>query len=52
MQAELIRRMGRIYEIEDFDNKKRDRAGLPELRKVIEDVEKLFEGKKINERLG
>jgi heterodisulfide reductase subunit C len=51
MQAELIRQMGRIYEIEDFDNKKRTRAGLPELRKVLEDVRTLFEGQKINERL-
>ena len=51
-QAELIRGMGRIYEIEDFDNKKRARAGLPELRKKIEDIKTLFEGQKLNERLG
>jgi ferredoxin len=51
-QAELIRGMGRIYEIEDFDNKKRIRAGLPELRKTIEEVKTLFERQKLNERLG
>jgi len=51
-QAELIRRMGRIYEIEDFDNKKRVRAGLPELRKTLEDIQALFERQKLNERLG
>jgi heterodisulfide reductase subunit C len=51
-QAELIRGMGRIYEIEDFDNKKRARAGLPELRKTIEEVKTLFERQKLNERLG
>jgi hypothetical protein len=44
--------MGRIYEIEDFDNKKRARAGLPELRKSIEDIKTLFERQKLNERLG
>jgi heterodisulfide reductase subunit C len=52
MQAELIRNMGRIYEIEDFDNKKRVRAGLPELRKAIEDIRTLFERQKFNDRLG
>lgn len=51
-QAELIRGMGRIYEIEDFDNKKRVRAGLPELRKTLEDIKTLFERQKLNERLG
>jgi heterodisulfide reductase subunit C len=51
-QAELIRRMGRIYEIEDFDNKKRVRTGLPELRKTLDDIKTLFERQKLNERLG
>ena len=51
-QAELIRGMGRIYEIEDFDNKKRVRAGLPELRKTLDDIKTLFERQKLNERLG
>jgi len=47
-QADLIRAMGRIYEVEDFDNKKRLRAGLPELRKTLDDVKALFERSKIS----
>jgi heterodisulfide reductase subunit C len=42
-QAELVRDMGRLYEIEDFDNKKRERIGLPGVTKVIEEVRKIFE---------
>jgi len=50
-QAELIKRSGRIYEIEDFDNKKRARANLPQLRKTIEDIKALLERQSLNERL-
>jgi heterodisulfide reductase subunit C len=42
-QARLVGTFGRLYEIEDFDNKKRERSGLPPLRKAFEDVKKLFE---------
>ena len=42
-QAELVRDMGRLYEIEDFDNKKRERIGLPGVTKVIEEVRRIFE---------
>lgn len=42
-QAELVRDFGRLYEIEDFDNKKRERLGLPPVKKVIEEVRKIFE---------
>jgi len=41
-QAELIRDMGRLYEIEDFDNKKRERLGLPQVKKRIEEVQRIF----------
>ena len=41
-QAELIKTMGRLYEIEDFDNKKRERLGLPQVKKRIEEVQKIF----------
>ena len=42
MQAETIRKQGKLYEIEDFDNKKRERFGLPSLEKKCEDLETLF----------
>jgi len=42
MQLELIRNMGRLYEIDEFDNKKRSKAGLPELESTNEDVKKIF----------
>jgi len=31
MQADLIRRHGRLYPLDDFDHKKRQKAGLPPL---------------------
>ena len=37
-QIGLIRASGRLYEIDDFDNKKRSKAGLPELETKIDEV--------------
>ena len=34
---------GRLYEVEDFDNKKREKMGLPPVKKIHEDVIKLLE---------
>jgi heterodisulfide reductase subunit C len=42
-QAELIKASGRLYALEDFDNKKREKAGLPTLPTNIEEVKKIFE---------
>lgn len=42
IQVKTIREQGKLYEIEDFDNKKRVRIGLPELEKKCPDVEILF----------
>jgi heterodisulfide reductase subunit C len=42
-QAELIKDSGRLYALEDFDNKKREKAGLPTLPTNIEEVKKLFD---------
>jgi len=42
-QARLVGTFGRLYEVEDFDNKKRARFGLPILTKTFEDVKRLFE---------
>ena len=41
MQLETIRAQGKLYEIEDFDNKKRERLGLPALEKKCPDLEVL-----------
>lgn len=38
MQWKLLQEQGRLYPIDDFDNKKRVKAGLPTLRTRIEDV--------------
>lgn len=42
-QASTIRKHGKLYEIEDFDNKKRRRLDLPELEKQCPDLEVIFE---------
>jgi heterodisulfide reductase subunit C len=42
-QMEMIRKHGKIYEIEDFDNKKRGRLGLPPLEKQNPDMAGIFE---------
>lgn len=41
-QASTIRKHGKLYEIEDFDNKKRKRLDLPELEKQCPDLEVIF----------
>jgi len=43
MQADTIREHGKLYEIEDFDNKKRARMNLPELEKKCPDMAAIFE---------
>ena len=35
-QARLLLAHGRLYEVEDFDNRKREKMGLPPVRKEIE----------------
>ena len=42
-QMDIIKKTGRIYPLDDFDNKKRAKAGLPELPTSCEAVKKLFE---------
>jgi heterodisulfide reductase subunit C len=41
-QLDLVKGKGRIYPIDDFDNKKRNKAGLPILPTSCEVVKKLF----------
>lgn len=40
-QARLIGTFGRLYEVEDFDNKKREKMGLPQVKKTFDDVTEL-----------
>ncbi len=40
-QARLVGEFGRLYEIEDFDNKKREKLGLPPVKKTFDDVTKI-----------
>ena len=42
-QLTLVKGEGRIYPIDDFDNKKRSKAGLPELPTACADISRLFE---------
>jgi heterodisulfide reductase subunit C2 len=41
-QMDLIKGQGRIYPLDDFDNKKRDKAGLPPLPTSCEVIKTLF----------
>jgi heterodisulfide reductase subunit C len=49
-QARLVSSFGRLYEIEDFDNKKREKMGLPTVKKIFDDVKKLIQEKVIGEQ--
>jgi heterodisulfide reductase subunit C len=42
-QRELILNMGRLYEIDDFDNKKRAKAGLPAIEMKADEIRRLYE---------
>jgi len=37
-QARLVSKFGRLYEVEDFDNKKREKLGLPPIKKNFDDI--------------
>jgi len=40
-QTRLVSKFGRLYEVEDFDNKKREKIGLPPIKKNFEDITKI-----------
>ena len=44
VQADLLREHGRLYEITEFENKKRAELGLPELEERPADYETLLQG--------
>ena len=41
-QEKLLKDQGKIYIIDDFDNKKRTKAGLPSLPEMAEEAKKLL----------
>jgi len=41
-QARLIKEFGRLYEVEDFDNKKRKKLGLPPVQKHFDDLTEIL----------
>ncbi|RKX41074.1 MAG: heterodisulfide reductase [Thermotogae bacterium] len=47
-QARLVGTFGRLYEVEDFDNKKRERLGLPKVKGRFEDVKNFIKSKGID----
>ena len=51
VQLKLLKDLGRLYEVEDFDLKKRQRLGLPVLSKRIADVAKILESTGILKKL-
>ena len=47
-QAKIIRSLGRLYEIDDFDNKRRERLGLPRISTDPSEMDQIFEITGIN----
>jgi heterodisulfide reductase subunit C len=43
VQLDLLNNLGRLYEIEDFDLRKREKLGLPPIDKTIPEVAKILE---------
>lgn len=41
-QLDIVKNEGRIYPIDDFDNKKRSKVGLPSLPTICDVVKKIF----------
>jgi len=48
-QLQLINAQGKLYEIDDFDNRRRERAGLPPLPGKNEDTGRILDACGINE---
>ena len=51
-QADLIVKHGRLYEIDEFDNRKREKAGLPPIPTKCDDIAKIFEATGLSKKLG
>jgi heterodisulfide reductase subunit C2 len=50
MQADLLKANGRLYEIDEFDNKKREKMGLPMVKQKQEEVAKIMEACKFDQK--
>ena len=50
-QARLVGTFGRLYEVEDYDNKKRKKLGLPPVKKTFEDVNLIARDSEIKEMI-
>ncbi|MDO9537797.1 MAG: 4Fe-4S dicluster domain-containing protein [Thermoplasmata archaeon] len=48
-QARLVGTFGRLYEVEDFDNKKRQKMGLPPVKKQFDDVKVIIDKTRVKE---
>ena len=42
-QIDLLRDFGRVFEIEDYDNKRRAKMGLPELKPRCEEIKRILD---------
>jgi len=42
-QIDLLTKHGRLYEVGDFENKKRAKLGLPEIKEEAHEIEKIIE---------
>jgi heterodisulfide reductase subunit C len=51
-QLKLISTQGKLYEIDEFDNRRRERAGLPPLPTKNEDAGKVLEATGLGRLLG
>jgi heterodisulfide reductase subunit C len=51
-QGDLICKHGRLYEIDEFDNRKREKAGLPPIPTTCDDVAKIFKATGLDKKLG
>ena len=48
-QSRLVMTFGRLYEVEDFDNKKRNKMGLPPVKKTLDDVKRIIDKTMVKE---
>jgi len=51
-QANTVSSLGRLYEVDTFDNRKRERLGLPKISTDPHEVERIFEITGMNELIG
>lgn len=49
LQVRLLGTQGRLYEIDDFDNRRRERFGLPALRSEGDEIREIFRITGLNE---